>query len=1425
MTLYVHITKQCSADATNHGLSSLLANIKDRVEATQSLATFELLLPTRFVKKFLGQGFRLIGYREAVGPDELVLFLRVLARGGNEYKDFLANWDKQPDRLAQQFQPYDEAQLRKIHEDLAARPPIKPPPAPSDEERAWLYEVLQGGDTTDELLILETDAWVKRMRAAETRDFLALYHQTVEQLDPDHLTPASSNTDCKIHWERNNKRVGIAYLYRRDLNRLLLLEPLRQGDNMDAVLARHRARLEKIGDTVHELSRVAGRSYPYLMVLDQDAWLAIQKDEEANLALSPEEAELLESVWRAGAEGGLGYPLFINGRAGSGKSTMLQYLAADYVDFALRRHTELLPIYMTCSRDLLERARETVRGLLTAHHERLLNGIHDPAKIDAILKKSFVVFHEFLYSLLETSERERFAPERRITYAEFRRLWVDDFSKQPEAKRISPDVAWHTIRSYIKGTRLTQGDEDDELDPKEFAALPRRRRSVSVETYQQVYERVWCSWYKQLCEQEGFWDDQDLAARVLASGAARASSFAAIFCDEAQDFTPLELEIIFQLSVYAKRSLFPKELRRVPIVFAGDPLQTINPTGFRWDAVQAHFHERFYAVLDPRCRAQLKISYCELRFNYRSNPGIVRFCNLIQLVRAALLGRRDVRPQEAWWVDEPAQPVWFASDNTFTKQQLQQRPDLVKLVNCEEGEESAYAKADAILSGLKQESDGVFPNVLGPMRAKGLEFPAVVLYRFAETAPGDFHRLLKGELDVRDDPEQQLPFEYFLNRLYVAASRAKRQLVVVDSSNAFDTFWRFATDPDLVDRLKKETGDPEIWLNSLAYLVRGREESWSGERIDPRQQGADYAKKGRAERDPYLMRQAALAYKSANDEIEAGRCLALASEYEGKLSDAGDRYRDLGFLDEAFRCYWQGQEFGRICELAAKDPAYSTRLESRAADFAVHSSADVPLKFLSEILSAAGEPTWRAEATRDATWKLVLVMVAERLVKTINSKKVPWQETLATFRQLTEDGLPIPPHHLGLIAYAAGEYVTAIEILERAGETNHDEYKRAKAHLAPFPENITWFNRVKEHGEVLHQWRTHRDSVPALGTLSNDVVGAVIDSALYQGDLTLAKELIEARPNRDRVAKLIETAANKNDSPMLLAGALVAIRLLVKSSSWADVVRAAENTDFGGLTKSAGVAIAERLRGKESRASILRAAVEELARSPELASESSGQVSDFLNRTFIGKGFAVGRYGLQPEVIGAAIERAGKIIDALQYYESLLGDPAASETLKRFAAERLVRNLERYAAYLRQRGLDSLADEREERAKRIRNEWQLGDHQFPDYPELPETTNIAAGTSEERRGPFKFVLSRAHARLRIEHTERFETVTVYGYEAQLRGDAAFEHLRSTQGETAWKIPAWDMTIRLTVGADGSFVTALFLGERYEVRLAEPGRSK
>ena len=1278
MSLYVVISDACQNDARRHGQEEQLSNLKTRIEKAQNLTGFDFF-PPQFVKRALGRSYRLIGYRVPFGSDELLLFLRILSRSDSDYDYFLKNWEQNKDAVIRRFQPYNDEELRQMYDQVTSVASPSPFPEPNAEEREWLYDVFPHERQIDDPIVLESETWVKKMR--ENRESLELYHRMLYELNLSQLHAATDNSECRIYWESDRgQSPGIAYLYRQDINRLLLLVPLRRTDSDAALLEKHKEKLSRLESAPEELLRVAARSYPFYMVLDWNAWLAIQKNDEANLAFSPEEAELLDSIRRMGAEGQLSYPLFINGRAGSGKSTMLQHLAADYIDFALRRGAGQRLLYTTCSSDLLERAREVVRQLLTIHHKRLLEGTHESDKIDTFIERSFVVFHDFLYSLLPVEIQKQLPRDRYVDYSRFRRLWDKEFARRQEARRMSPDVAWHTIRSYIKGIRSSR---DDELSPEEFRTLPRRRRSVSEETYQQVYERVWQSWYKRLCdkEEEGYWDDQDLAACVLEKGLAQTVDCAALFCDEAQDFTPLELDIIYQLSLFGRRSLQPEELKRVPIVFAGDPLQTINPTGFRWDAVQADFHERFCAVLDPRRKARVDISHRELNFNYRSNPGVVHFCNLIQLARAALLGPSDITPQESWWVDTP-KIIHLAEDTEATKGGIRQRPDFVKLVNCEEGEESDYVGKDPILSTLQENVEGVYRNVFSPMRAKGLEFPAVVLYRFGDTAPPDFERLLRGEIDI-DAPEARLPYEYFFNRLYVAASRAKEDLVIVDSRDAIQRFWRFATEPEWAYRLMQRVRNPEQWKGRIAHPVCGVEKWWEGERVDPLQQAQDYEREGRTKRDPYLLRQAALSYRSAGDESSAGTCLAFAAELESRYRDAGDMYRDLGLREDAFRCYWEGREWARLCDLAAPPSAFTNRLESRAADF-MNRTAVPDSNFLNELVRAARDNDWFQRVLRDSVWYDVLVTLAQRLTTIKADETLPWRDIFEILQRFRTAGAHINNATLAKIAYRAHKLEEAVELWEDARETNHEEYYRAKARVTDFPENINWFNKLGEHSEVLRQWNRH-PSVE-FDKLEKSTILAVADSALEECKITLAIRMLQLvkmlqSADREIIKKLLVKTMEKGDSNDKKLAAVIAARLFVHTRDWDAAIRAAEHGDFSSLLgKGQAKNLQSMLRDTAGAANVFRTVVEELAGSERLGSETDlnkKPVAEFLYRNFVKEeGVSSERlYGLSSQVVGAALRRVDEalqkkakddLVDAIKRSDVESAQAAAVSTARLF---------------------------------------------------------------------------------------------------------------------------------------------------------------
>lgn len=1238
------------------------------------------------------------------------------------------------------------------------------------------------------------------MSSRDFQDYRILYYHLLEKILRQNHNHDATEIVIRNFWSENDN-LGIMYVYRPELHQLILLEPIREQDELSELKLRYEPIIADAQQNPEHLLRKVARSYPALITLDRDAWLTIQKDEEANLALSPEEADLLESIrfpHRSESHNASRYPLFINGRAGSGKSTMLQYLMADYLDFALRRPTGLLPLYMTCSAELLKEARKVVRALLSCHHERLLNRdqiYNNLVNIDNTLNRCFVVFHDFLYKLLSDNQRKRFSPEKYISYYSFCRLWEKQFCRNPISRQLSVDVAWHTIRSFIKGRR---SDLEDDFGPDDFGAMPEKRRSISMDTYKLIYSSVWEGWYKRLCE-EGYWDDQDLAVAVLGSDSLEPLTFGAIFCDEAQDFTAVEIELILRLSVFSRRLLSPEQLSAVPFVFAGDPLQTINPTGFRWENVTAEFYERFMAILDPRRRATLQINYQELRYNYRSNPGIVNFCNLIQLLRAALFQDRSIRPQEAWWIRPPSKVVWYDATTPATGELIRQHPEMIKIINCNEGQESDFAQEDKLLTKITH-MGGVYRNILSPMRAKGLEFSAVVLYRFGQdSSVHALRQLFNGVCELANNQEAKLPLEYFLNRLYVAASRAKNQLIIVDTSESLENFWQFATDQGAIEDLLKRVPCPDIWRKQITPMVIDEYGGvlGTGEATDLRQQGQEFAKQGNLKRDPYLLRQAAMAFDNAGEIFEASKCRAKAFEFESEYTEAGKSFEELGLYQDALKCYWQGKKYYKITELTSKDPSLVGSIESRAADF-MQKKQELPDEFLAAILSFVHDQIWLEKNYEDPTWRDIFIALARKLAELPPERQDDWKRIHAMTEELARKRIPLEAKHRAYIAYRAGKYQRAKELFEEANITDPPEYLRTRAHLEAFPHNVIWFYKLKDHATIMEEWGARKnDSALAAELLKNrNAVLAVIDAALETNDLHCALDLLQKQPDQDRIRQLLTKSVTQGNATAACETVIIAVPLLVKEKKWQEIIQLAEKGVFPGLSADQSNDLQMLLQKNLGLQKVFDAAIHALASSEELAYEKSNlqaTVSDFLYRHFIAdKSWRTMKPNLPLAVVGAAIERAGRIVYALQYYEDLIKDRNLTPAQQNFVAERLAVSYERHINYLQKANDISRATDAVKRVQALRAQYNIrGD--LPTFPYLAKDILELGGPTEYQQRPFKITISQQHQKIRIEHRDRFAVVTLNYKDRNIQGEGNFEPLSNGNG---WHSSDWNLTLKL-----------------------------
>ena len=848
MAIYVYITKQCLTDISSHSYAKSIASFKSKIENSKRNDFFHRFTPP-FITKLFERQVRLIAKEYITDGHMVVAFLRLLVRGGRDFKKWedtdykvLPMFDSMADELS------DAALANYIESQQEA--PIPPPPTPTQGESGYLHSALSGSHNIyRDFHCCETKLWVDTIETEEFANRLNLF------VEPIFETIDSKETGLA---EARCKDSHFGFLYRRvpERNTVILFTPFKDTAPRERVQQMYPDLLADGPLNVEVALKRSKRAYPHELLLNEDAWFQVQKDKEGNMALSLEEIEVLESARVSDG----GYPLFINGRAGSGKSTILQYLFSEYLCHHLDAGKPTAgPVLFACNDELLARSSNSVRAILLARHGRSEARSQQfvewlrPHEDD--FQNAFRNFHTWLHTL---TNNDRFPPEKLIDYSRFKQWWESSFGREPSARKLcDADISWHVIRTYIKGNSPeVYLEPDDYLDP---LVIPTKQKSVTPETYQIIYDKVWRR-YREDQKEKGYWDHQDLARHVIEKDLVK-PLHPAVFCDEAQDFTRIELETLHRHCLFNARTLSAMDMSRVPLAFAGDPFQTLNPTGFRWEATKAFFTEKFIRLC-PGTRQEL--NYRELTYNYRSSRHIVQFCNSIQLVRSVVFDFPEIKPQHPWEDDEDAPSVYYyeRGDHEVLRK-LESQSEIRIIVPCEEGGEAEWTRANGLAEFLKFDED-VPKNVLSPTQAKGLEFPRVVLYGFARACPSVLRKAIADSSQTLDGDHAIEP-QYFLNRLYVAASRPRKRLFIIDDAADIENFWKpiFANQDTSILRSQNS----ERWDRMCGHMLKGSLDTWERDREDPFEMAEMIARQGRSQKDRYKLRQAAQSYEAAKKPI------------------------------------------------------------------------------------------------------------------------------------------------------------------------------------------------------------------------------------------------------------------------------------------------------------------------------------------------------------------------------------------------------------------------------------------------------------------------------------------------------------------------------------------------------------------------------
>jgi Ankyrin repeat len=527
-----------------------------------------------------------------------------------------------------------------------------------------------------------------------------------------------------------NPSHGKFYRAKLDGSDRLLFALVRQGDEVCALM------LEVIANHDYDRSRfLRGAAIDETKIADCDRAEAIREAQPLRY-LHPQRTAIhlldkpisfddaQEAIYREAP------PLIVVGGAGSGKTALT---------LEKMKHAEGEVLYVTHSAYLAQSARDLYYA----------NGFEHPGQ-----EAAFLSYREFVESIHVPAGRE-------ATWRDFSG-W---FARMRQAFR---DIDGHQAFEEIRG--VIAAGASGVLSRGEYRALGVRQSIFPEDRRDSLYDlfdkyRAW------LAEARLF--DLNLIANEWQALAAPRYDFVVI--DEVQDITAVQLALIL------------KTLRTPGhFLLCGDSNQIVHPNFFSWARVKSLFWR------DP----QLAEGHGELRVltaNFRNGPEATRVANQLLKIKQRRFGSID---RESNFLvrsvgGESGQVVLMA-DTEGSKRELDQKirqsTRFAVLVMREED------KADA-------RKHFATPLLFSIHEAKGLEYENIVLYRFVSDHRAEFADIAEGVgkqdlaadiLDyrrARDKSDKSLEvYKFFVNALYVALTRATRNLYIIEADTSHPIF-------------------------------------------------------------------------------------------------------------------------------------------------------------------------------------------------------------------------------------------------------------------------------------------------------------------------------------------------------------------------------------------------------------------------------------------------------------------------------------------------------------------------------------------------------------------------------------------------------------------------------------------------------------
>ena len=763
---------------------------------------------------------------------------------------------------------------------------------------------------------------------------------------------------------------------------------------------------------IENISRNSYRSYPKWTINNDDLWFAIQKSKEiSNLSLTSEQSNFFSNFK---------FPYYINGQAGSGKSTMLYYLFSNVYFYKTQEDIKGNIVFLTENNRLLDDTKKYVYDLLSNNPE--FDGLTTEQINDS--KEYFCSFKDFLFNFLEKSDKKNFYQDKYLNFSVFKNLYENSKLSHNIKKKYSAEESWFTIITYIYGNEI-----DELVTSKDYEIkIGKASRVISLDKFKGIEEFV-LPFYEKLINEDKYWDKLKIIKYINENiNMDIKDKYSVIICDEAQDFCRVELKFILSMSEYFKYDL--SNISQVPVVFAGDPNQTVNPTGFREDEMTSLLYNELKKI---KFEYDKESNLYNPSINYRSSYPVVNLANFIQYYRMKELGIKQKKPQEAKRpISDKNRDFNIFLSYEDIKNNIDLKDSLIKklehkifIVPIDTQEKSNYIANSELLSMINQ------VEVKTSVEAKGAEYNQVVLYGFGEYFLDKFKSLNKESND-----DEIFRIGYFFNKLYVGITRAQNELIIIDNKDAQDNFWKklvnnaqFNDNWNILNDLKSKVIEYDSdSINSI--ILESTPDNALLNAMQDKKQGEYY-------NNPARLRVASSQFFKLGKEKEANECLALAEEIKQNYKSASDYFLKSENIEKASMSFFKGRYFDDVEKIGnnLKSIEQSIRI-------IIGRVMDREILISKEINILEGNSSTLYQITKDLSWRDDLIkafIILSKKIIEIELKR-EFVKILKHLRKSTDIDLA---KEIGYIYYNLEDYKKAVSIWEEI-DFYKEEYIQAK---------------------------------------------------------------------------------------------------------------------------------------------------------------------------------------------------------------------------------------------------------------------------------------------------------------------------------------------------------------------------------------------